>query len=285
MEFLVNVVLPLSLAIIMLSLGIGLTLADFKRVGQRIWVFGIGAFCQVVIVPLVALALVLLFGLKGEIAAGVMLLSFCPGGVTSNIISKLAKGDVALSVSLTAVVSLLAIVTVPLFVGWSTKAFMGEAAPEFSVVSLGITMFLITALPVAIGMTIRAFLPSLAAKAEPRMVTLSALLFALIVVAALAGNWTLFVENLPTLGPTVFALLIVTMILGFGVATVAGLSTTERKTITIEVGLQNGTLGIALAPVIVGTATGIPAIGLASALYGVCMYIVVLPFVAWARSR
>jgi BASS family bile acid:Na+ symporter len=104
MDFLIDVLLPLSLAIIMLSLGIGLTLSDFRRVAERGWAFAIGAAFQLLIVPFTAYLMIIAFGLSGQIAAGVMLLAFCPGGVTSNVVARLARGDVALSVSLTATI-------------------------------------------------------------------------------------------------------------------------------------------------------------------------------------
>lgn len=285
MDFLVNVILPLALAVIMLSLGIGLTLADFKRVAQRAWVFGIGALCQIVLVPVIALGIVWGFDLGGEIAVGVMLLSFCPGGVTSNILSRLAGGDVALSVSLTAVVSLLSILTVPVLVGWAVLRFMGADAPQVSVTALALAMFLITTLPVAIGMGIRGFAPGFATWFEPILVRLATLLFVVIVIAALAGNWNLFVENLGRLGPALIALNVLAMAAGLAVAILAGLSWRERKTITVEVGIQNSTLGITLAPLIVGSTGGIPAMGLPAAVYGITMYAVVVPFILWAQRR
>lgn len=284
LDILVNVVLPLSLAVIMLSLGIGLTPTDFRRVAERGWVFGIGAACQLVLLPVVAYIIVIGFGLTGAIAAGVMLLAFCPGGVTSNVVTRLAKGDVALSVSLTALISLLSIVTVPFLVGWSVVHFMGEDAPEVSVVSLAIAMFLLTALPVSIGMIIRHFVPAFANKVEPKLVTLASILFGLIILAAIASNWDLFVANFASLGPALAVLNIVTMLAGLGVGTMLGMTWSERKTISIEVGVQNGTLGITLAPLIAGVAGGIPTIGLPSAIYGVIMYLTAIPFVLWLRS-
>lgn len=285
MDILVNVVLPLSLAIIMLSLGVGLTPADFRRVAERGWVFAVGAICQIVLIPVVAYLIILAFGLSGAIAAGVMLLAFCPGGVTSNVVSRLANGDVALSVSLTALVSLLSIVTVPLFVGWSVIHFMGENAPEFSVTSLAVAMFLITALPVSLGMGLRYAKPELADRIEPKLLVLSSVLFVLIILAAIASNWDLFVENLASLGPALATLNLVTMIGGLVIAGVLGLTWSEQKTISIEVGIQNGTLGITLAPIIAGAAGGIPTIGLPSAIYGAIMYMTAVPFVLWLRSR
>lgn len=285
MDFLINVGLPLSLAIIMLSLGIGLEIADFRRVLTRKYAFAIGALCQVVLLPVVAFAIAYLFGLPPEIAAGFMLLSFCPGGVTSNILSKLAKGDVALSVTLTAIISLLSIMTVPILAAWSVGHFLGEQAPDVSITGLALAMFLITTLPVAIGVTIRSFARSFALRIDKGLSTLATTLFVLIVIAALAGNWTVFAENLGTMGASLVALNVVLLLLGFALGRGAGLSWQETKTISIETGIQNSTLGITMAGLITGTATGFSVLALPSAVYGITMYAVSIPFILWYRSR
>ncbi|MEO0636633.1 MAG: bile acid:sodium symporter family protein, partial [Pseudomonadota bacterium] len=266
MDILVNIVLPLGLAIIMLSLGIGLVPADFRRVFERGKVFAVGALCQIVMIPVVAYLVIVIFGLSGALAAGVMLLAFCPGGVTSNVVSRLANGDVALSVSLTALISLLSILTVPFLVGWSVVHFMGEDAPNISVTSLAIAMFLITTLPVSIGMMIRHLAPDFANKVEPKLLTLSSVLFVIIILAAIASNWKLLVDNFTTLAPALALLNVATMLAGLMIAAALRFAWPEQKTISIEVGIQNGTLGITLAPIIAGVAGGIPTIGLPSAM-------------------
>jgi len=200
-------VLPIALAIIMLSLGSGLTTADFVRIAARPKAFAIGAVSQFILVPIAANTIILTFGLTGAIAVGTMLLVLCPSGVTSNMISKLAKGDVALSVSLTAVVSLLSILTVPVLATRSVTHFMDAQGPDVSITSLAIAMFMITTLPVLSGVTIRHFTSGFANKAEPILSMIATLLFAVIVTAALAGNWSLFVENLTTLAPALIMLM------------------------------------------------------------------------------
>lgn len=285
MDILVNIVLPLSLAIIMFSLGVGLTPADFRRVAERPWAFAIGAVCQIVFIPVMAFLIILLFGLTGPIAAGVMLVALCPGGVTSNVVSKLANGDVALSVSLTALISLLSILTVPFLIGWSVVHFMGAEAPDVSTTKLALAMFLLTTLPVSLGMILRYFVPAFADRIEPAMLSLASVLFVLIILAAIASNWGLLIDNVALLGPALLTLNLTTMFGGLIIAAAFGLTWTEQKTISIEVGIQNGTLGITLAPLIMGVAGGIPTIGLPSALYGVVMYVTAIPFVLWLRSR
>ncbi len=285
MDLLINVGLPVSLAIIMLSLGIGLEAADFRRVISRRYPFAIGAVCQVVLLPVAALVTVKIFALPPAIAVGFMLLSFCPGGVTSNILSKLAKADVALSVSLTAVISLLSIVTVPVLAAWSIDHFMGEDAPEVSISGLALAMFLITTLPVAIGVGLRHFATGLANRIDGPLSKLATILFVLIVIAALAGNWQLFVDNLGIMGAGLISLNLALLLIGLGLARAAKLSWNEAKTISIETGIQNSTLGITLAALITGTESGFSPLALPSAVYGITMYAVAIPFIAWYRNR
>ncbi len=285
MDILINVVLPLSLAIIMLSLGIGLTVRDFTRVASQGTAFLIGAAAQVALVPITAFLIILAFGITGELAVGIMLLSFCPGGVTSNMIAKLSKGDVALSVSLTAVISLLSILTVPLLAAWAVTRFMGADAPEITVAELSIAVFLITTLPVAIGVALRHWNPVVADRIEPGLSLLATILFIVIVIAALAGNWDLFVEYLPTLGPALITLNAALMVIGLLLATLLGLGWLQRKTISVETGIQNATLAIALGTIITGQTDGFSAMELPAAVYGITMYAVALPFVLFYRSR
>ncbi len=285
MDFLINVGLPISLAIIMLSLGIGLEIADFRRVLNRRYPFAIGAVCQVVLLPIAAFVTVTLFGLPPEIAVGFMLLSFCPGGVTSNILTKLAKGDVALSVSLTAVISILSILTVPFLAAWSITYFMGENAPDVSISGLAIAMFLITTLPVAIGIGVRRFAAGFANRVEDGLSKLATALFVVIVVAALAGNWRIFVDNLGIMGAGLISLNVALLLIGLGIARAANLSWAECKSISIDTGIQNSTLGITLAALITGTESGFSPLALPSAVYGITMYAVVLPFLVWFRRR
>ncbi|GAA6161492.1 bile acid:sodium symporter family protein [Ruegeria sp. HU-ET01832] len=285
MDLLISVGLPLSLAIIMLSLGVGLEIADFRRVLTRGYPFAIGALCQVVLLPISAFATVKLFALPPEIAVGFMILSFCPGGVTSNILSKLAKGDVALSVSLTAVISLLSMLTVPLLAAWSIAHFMGADAPEVSITGLAIAMFLITTLPVAIGISIRHFATGFANRIESGLSKLATFLFVLVVLAALAANWQTFTENLGIMGGGLITLNIALLLIGLGIAKAANLSWDEAKTVSIETGIQNSTLGITLAALITGTESGFSPLALPSAVYGITMYVVAVPFLLWFRRK
>lgn len=279
MDVLISVVLPLGLAFIMFTLGVGLTPADFARVGQRPLAFFIGALNQSILLPLVTFICVLGFGIRAEMAVGFMILAACPGGVTSNVISKLAKGDVALSVSLTAVISLASVVTVPLILGLSMGYFMGDAAPEIDITKTAVTMFALTVVPVTLGLGARAMAPAAMTRAEPKLSAVATILFAAIVLAALAANWALFVENIVVIGPALLVLLAALTTIGFVVPRLLGRSVTEAKTISVETGVQNSTLGIAVAAIIVGGEGGFTAYALPSAVYGILMYLIILPVV------
>ena len=279
MDVLISVVLPLGLAFIMFTLGVGLTPADFARVGQRPLAFFIGALNQSILLPLVTFICVLAFGIRAEMAVGFMILAACPGGVTSNVISKLAKGDVALSVSLTAVISLASVVTVPLILGLSMGYFMGDAAPAIDITKTAVTMFVLTVVPVTLGLGARAMAPAAMTRAEPKLSAVATILFAVIVLAALAANWALFVETIVVIGPALLVLLAALTTIGFVVPRLLGRSVTEAKTISVETGVQNSTLGIAVAAIIVGGEGGFTAYALPSAVYGILMYLIILPVV------
>lgn len=283
MDSLITVFLPLALAIIMFSLGLGLTLDDFRRVFTAPKAFGVGALAQVVILPLVAYAVALLFRLTPELAVGLMILAFCPGGVTSNILTKFARGDLALSISLTGVISLVAVVTVPFLVAFAASHFMGVDAPQVDVTSLAVSMFLITAVPVILGMALRHFAGGLTAAIEPFVEKVAVVLFVIVVIGALASNWTLFVENLAVLGPAVVVLNLVLLAIGLGLARLAALEGRQATAISIETGIQNATLGITIGSLIAEQATALPPFSLPSGVYGITMYLVSLPFVYWRR--
>ena len=283
---LIDVALPLSLAFIMFSLGFGLTFADFGRVLTMPEAVHTGVVMQIVAVPLVAYLLLFIFNLPPAMAFGVMILSFCPGGVTSNILTKLAGGTVALSITLTAVVSLLSVVTVPILVAWAGATFLGEAAPEVNVLGIGMSMFAITAVPVIIGLLTRWVASGVADKIEKIVSAVALVLFLVIVAAALATNWDLFMANIWTLGPVLMLLNAILLVLGVYVARALGLSGPDGLCISVEMGVQNATLGITVAGM-VAQASGIPEFAVPAALYGITMYIVTIPgmFILKRRFR
>ncbi len=280
---LLDVALPVSLAIIMLSLGIGLTFGDFLRVLKLPKAVAIGLVMQVIALPILAFLLLQIFSLPPGLAFGVMILSFCPGGVTSNMLTRIAGGTVALSITLTAVVSLLSVITIPLLVAWAASTFLGDAT-QIDVTRIAISMFVITALPVLIGLIIRALLPGFAARIEPGLYILAIVLFVVIILAALALNWQSFIDNIATLGPLLVVLNIIALAIGLGVSKTTGLTGGDAKSIAIELGVQNGTLGITVASLLIA-GEGLTEYALPSAIYGITMYLVTVPVVMWLRSR
>ncbi|MCL4104848.1 UNVERIFIED_CONTAM: hypothetical protein GTU68_018555 [Idotea baltica] len=269
----------------MFSLGLGLTFADFARVLKAPKAFSIGLIAQVLLIPLTAFLLLQVFTLPPALAFGVMILAFCPGGVTSNILTKLAGGDLALSITLTAVISLLSVATVPPLVAWSAAHFMGEAAPDINVTSLAISMFMITAVPVLIGLLLHHFKTDLARRLEPVMAKAASALFVLIVLAALAVNWALFLENLGGLGPILISLNVILLALGFALSRIFILSRPQGKAISIEAGVQNSTLGITVAGLIAAEGSGLGPFALPSGVYGITMYLVTLPVIFLVLRR
>ena len=164
MDVFVAALLPLAVVTIMFSLGLGLTPQDFRRIVERPRAFCIGALSQVVLLPVIAYIVILIFGFTAETAVGIMILAACPGGAASNVITKLANWDVALSVTLTAAFSLTCVATIPVVLGFAVAHFMDVTAPNVNVASTAITAFLLTALPIALGLAMRAALPNLIAK-------------------------------------------------------------------------------------------------------------------------
>ena len=280
----VKVLLPLILFFIMFSLGLGLRGRDFSRVLKFPVAFGIGLLNQIVLLPLVALGLAHLFGLEAMFAVGLMILALCPGGVTSNLLAKLAGGNAPLSISLTAITSLLSILTVPLLVAFSVNYFMGQDAPRVDVTGIGLTMFLITAVPVGLGMLLTAKYSAFAEKIAPGVSRAAVVLFVVIIVAALAKNWGVFSSNLGTLGPVAVLLNVVMLALGIASARMLRLEKRDATTISIESGVQNGTLAIAVGSLVAGVdGQVLPPETVPAAVYSITMYFVCLPFVFWRR--
>ena len=283
MNVIVDVLLPLSLAFIMFSLGLGLTIADFKRVAKQPLAFTVGATGQLVVLPLVAWGLARGFGLSPELSVGLMILAFSPGGVSSNILTKFARGDMALSISLTAVVSVLSIATVPFLVSGALHLFLGEQAPPISVTRLGLSVFGLVTVPVVIGMTIRGLRSALADQVERVAGPLANLLFVGIVLGAIGSEWQTLVDNIPTLGPAVLALNVAMLGIGYAAGQAFRLGISRSATIAVEVGIQNATLGITIGSLLVPGGDGLAIYSLPSGVYGILMYVVSLPAILWLR--
>jgi BASS family bile acid:Na+ symporter len=282
---LIDVFLPLSLVFIMFTLGLGLTINDFKNVIKAPRAFGIGLINQMVLLPLFAFIIIILFGLTNELAVGMMILACCPGGVTSNVITKLAKGDTALSISYTAVISIATVFTLPLIVGFSMQYFMGENAPEIKIITLGLTMFFVTALPVGLGLLVHSKFKNFTHSIEPKAGKISTLLFLVILIGALTSEWDTFVLNLNLLGPTIITLISVMLIIGYSSSRLFKMNKKQAITIAIESSIQNATVGITIGNLILYQESAISMLSLPSAVYGILMYCICLPFVFWFVKR
>lgn len=281
---LISVALPLILAFIMFSLGLGLGGRDFSRVATYPRAFLTGLAIQTVLLPLLAFALVKSFALEGEIAVGVMILALCPGGAITNYLTRIALGNVPLSISLTAVTSLLSVVTMPILVALAVGHFLGSAGARVDVTRLGLAMFLLTAVPVAMGIGLTKLAPGYVGKWAGVISKTSLGLFALIVLLALVRNWNVFWTNLPDLGPALISLNVLLLALGLAISRLVGLGYQDTSTVSIESGVQNAALGIAVGSLIAtGASEALPPSTVPSAVYGIVMYGVSLPFVLWRR--
>jgi bile acid:Na+ symporter, BASS family len=264
-----GVLLPLILAFIMFSLGLGLTGADFRRILAQPRALLVGVFCHFVLLPLACWLLLGLFGLGGVFAVGFMILAACPTGTTSNLLTYLARGDVALALSFTAVASVLTIFTLPIVVTWALDHYLGAArAVDVPVGMLMGQVALVLGVPVGLGMLARQRWPGWALRFEPRATRVATLLFVLIVVLAVVKNFHLMEDNFATLAPFAVLLNVSMLCIGFAVAWAARLSRRQSVTLGIETAVQNA----ALALVIASTVLQDDAMAIPGALYGVLMY-------------
>jgi len=281
----IDIFLPASLIFIMLTLGLGLELSDFTNLVRKPRSFFVGLTNQILLLPLVTYIIILVFGITKEAAVGMMILACCPGGVTSNIITKLAKGDTALSISYTAFNSILAIVTLPLIVGFSMKSFMGQEAPDVNILSLGLTMFFITAVPVGIGLLIREKNKYYADKFEPKASKISTILFAIIILGALLSEWETFINNFVLLGPVIVLLILAMLTIAYRSSKLFKMSDKQSITVAIESAMQNGTVGITVGNLIINPESGLSILSIPSGVYSILMYLICLPFVFWFLKR
>ena len=277
----IDIFLPLSLVFIMFTLGLGLTPNDFVNLLRKPKAFFVGIINQMILLPITAFIIVSLMGITKEIAVGMMILASCPGGVTSNMITKLAKGDTALSISYTAVISVLTIITLPIITGFSMGHFMGAEAPPMNLVSLGLTMFLITALPVGIGLIVRSKNRTFADSFEITATKISTILFIIIIIGALLSEWNTFINNLTALGPAIILLMAVMITIGYNSSNWLKMNGPQAVTVAIESGIQNATVGITIGNLIINPETGLSILSIPSGVYGILMYFICLPFVFW----
>ena len=241
----VTKIAPIALALIMLTLGLGLTTSDFTRVIKRPKDFLIGLICQVILLPIIAFVLIKIFNVQAALALGVMIIAAAPGGVTSNILTKFSNGDVALSVSLTAVISLLSILTVPFIVIKSADLLdINYLSKEISMSGISIKMFLVVTLPVVIGMLIRKFAQNFIIKRTALIEKVSLTLFMIVFISIWLEEWDNIIMYISRAGIITLVLNVTMMVLGFYVAKIFASGIEQRKCISLECGLQNGTLAV-----------------------------------------
>ena len=282
MNIVTDIFLPVALAFIMFALGLGLTGADFLRVLKQPKDFFVGAISQIILLPLIAFILVKFWPISPELAIGVMIIAAAPGGVTSNILTSFARGDVALSISLTAIISLLSVITVPFIIVTSLGLLGSEnVAQNISLTSMAISMFLIVTVPVIIGLIFRRFASNMAIKFESFAKKISIILFIIVLLGAILAEKNNIVSYFADAGLITLVLNVIMMIVAFYIAKLFGTGNAQKKCIAIECGLQNGTLAIFVGTTLFGGgAFVIPA-----ATYSLIMFVTSLIFVFLVKNN
>jgi BASS family bile acid:Na+ symporter len=273
--------LPFSLAVIMFGMGLSLRVEDFKRILIYPKAVGIGLLNQLVLLPIIAFGIAKAFSLPPELAVGLMILAVCPGGATSNLITHLAKGDSALSITLTAFSSLITVFSIPFLVNFSISYFIpGGEAKQLEVVGTVVSVLFITLIPVALGMITLAKAPRLAEKWDQPFRKISIVFFVVIVGAAILKERANLVQYFIEAGPAALALNLSTLALSFLMAKWIGLPFRQGLTIAIESGIQNGTLGITIAAtLLVNSVMSIP-----SAIYSLLMFGTAALVILWGNK-
>lgn len=265
-----DIFLPVALGIIMFGMGLSLTLKDFRNVGLAPRAAVIGLLFQLVGLPLLAWGVVELFGLQEMWAVGLLLLAFCPGGTTSNFITHLLRGDTALSISLTAINSLVIIVTIPLLLGLALDTYLGKnQTVELNALQMILQVLAVTLVPVALGMMVNNRSPKTAKAMDKPVRWVSIVFFAVIVIGAVLKNRKLLADNAGELLLPALALNALALLLGFLGGRLLGLRRSQRITLAVEVGIQNGTLAIMIA----GTVLNIEPLMIPPAVYSLLMFV------------
>ncbi len=270
-SILTAVILPVSLAIIMLGMGLTLVIGNFKKVFQYPKAALIGLTNQLILLPIVGFILAILFNLTPTMAVGLMIIAACPGGPTSNLITHVAKGDIALSISLTAITSLLTVFTIPVIISYALSSFTANTDThiELPILNTIIQIMGITIIPVSIGMLINRYFPNFAKKLESPMKIASTVIFVAVLLGIILANKHSIISYLKQVGLVTLVLNLSTMALGYFSSKLFKLPTKQSISITIESGIQNGTLAIVIATSILQqTEMSIPA-----AVYSLLMFL------------
>ena len=279
----VTTIAPLILALIMLGLGLSLKTEDFTRVFKTPIDFIVGFISQLIILPLIAFLLIAIFRIPSEIAIGIMIIASAPGGVTSNILTKFANGDVALSISLTAIISLISIVSVP-FIIFTSADLLGitNIKENISMINIALKMFLVVTVPVVLGMIIRRFAEKFVINKIKFFDKLNIVLFVIFFFAAFYEERENILDIFAQAGPIALTLNVTMMIIAYYLSRVFASGISQQKCIAIECGLQNGTLAIFVSTQIFGADI---LYVIPTAAYALIMYITGLIFVFFLRSK
>ena len=277
----VTKIAPIALALIMLTLGLGLTGQDFLRVIKQPKDFIIGLICQLILLPIIAFILIKIFNTPIELALGVMIIAAAPGGVTSNVLTKFANGDVALSVSLTAVISLISIISVPFIIFKSADLLqITNISKEISIIGISMKMFLVVTLPVLLGMLIRKFATYFIDSKRQLIQRISIILFAFVFAAIWIEEWENIISYIVQAGTITLTLNVVMMIIAYYLAKFLASGVAQRKCISLECGLQNGTLAVFVASQLFNDVTFL----IPTAAYALIMFLTSLIFVFFVRK-
>jgi len=275
----VTKIAPIALALMMLGLGTSLTTADFTRVITNPKDFLVGLICQLILLPIVAFALIKLLNTPAELAVGVMIIAAAPGGVTSNIYTKFANGDVALSISLTAIISLISIITVPLIVFKSAEILeVSFISKDISMIGISIKMFFIVTVPVIIGMVIRGFFNDYIVLKSNLITKVSVILFVIVLFGIYISEWDKIILFLTSAGLIATTLNITMMIIGYYVAKIFTAGIAQQRCIALECGLQNGTLAVFIATQLGSEVGVLSSLIVPTAAYGLVMFATSLIF-------
>ena len=279
----VTTIAPVALALIMLGLGASLTVKDFTRVLQNPKEFFVGLTCQLILLPIIAYLLIIILRTPVELALGVMLIAAAPGGVTSNVLTKFADGDVALSISLTAFTSLISIVSVPYIVFLSIDLFdITYVEKEVSMLGISLKMFFVVTVPVIIGMIIRKFFSDFIENNMKIIERISIGLFSIVFIAIYIQEWDSIIMFLTTAGTIALVLNISMMIIGFYIAKFFASGVAQQRCISLECGLQNGTLAVFVGTQLFGQNM---TYMVPTAAYALIMMMTSVFFVLFLRNR
>ena len=277
----VTKIAPIALALIMLTLGLGLTIKDFSRVIKQPKDFLVGLTCQLILLPIVAFIIIKVFQIRPELALGLMIIAAAPGGVTSNVLTKFANGDVALSISLTAIVSLVSIISVPLIIFGSADLLnIRISSTNISMNEIALKMFFVVTLPVIVGMTLRKFFPFFSNE-EQLIQRISIFLFIIVFVAIWVEENQNIIYYIKQAGIFTLVLNIIMMILGYYLAKIFATGIEQRKCISLECGLQNGTLAVFVATQIFDEIIYI----VPTATYALIMFVTSIFFVLFIKNK